>query len=145
MGCNRGIHLEYSDPELVENELRHNSDAISLISSSPVIAQSTFSRNGRAILIHGHSYPLIGGSLEAANNILGNTYTIYNRGLQIEGTEFTDRREVAIATHNYWGSDCPNERRFQGDVIYTPWTNAEHDTLLEKCPQEVQPEDNKTR
>jgi parallel beta-helix repeat protein len=144
-GCNRGIHLDYSDPELLENEFRNNSDAISMISSSPVIAQSTFERNGRAILIHGHSYPVIGGSLEAANNILGNTYTVYNRGLQIEGTEFTDRPEVAIATHNYWGGDCPKESRFRGDVIYAPWTNAEHDTLLEKCPPEVQPEEGKTR
>jgi hypothetical protein len=139
-GCNRGVHIEYADPEFVGNELTRNGDGISMISSAPVIARCKFEHNGRAILILGHSYPTIGGSLDMANDILTNGYPIYNQGLRIDGTQFTDRKEVAIATHNYWGSDCPEERRFRGDVMIKPWTDAEHRALIEECPEPPVPE-----
>jgi hypothetical protein len=135
-GCNRAIQLDYCDPEILECEFRGNGDAVSITSGGPVIARCTFEHNGRAILILGHSYPVIGGSLDTANDILTNSYTIYNAGLQVDGTQFTDRREIAVATHNYWGSECPNVKRFRGEVIYTPWTNAAHDTLLRVCPEQ---------
>ena len=139
-GCNRGIHMDYSDPECVENELRRNGDAMSMISSAPVIARCTFEHNGKALLILGHSYPTIGGSLEAANDILMNGFTVYNHGLRIDGTQYTDQTEVAIATHNYWGSDCPTDKRMRGDVIFRPWTNAAHDSLFDRCPEPAVPE-----
>jgi hypothetical protein len=134
-GCNRGIYMDYSDPEVVETTIFKNADGISMISSAPVIARCRLERNGRAILIQGHSYPTIGGMLSTANDIVNNSFNLYNAGLRIDGTQYTDQREVAVATHNYWGSDCPNERRMRGDVIYKPWTNAEHDTTLEVCPE----------
>lgn len=129
--------MDHSDPEIVENEFYKNGDALSIVSSSPVIARCTFDRNSRAILILGHSYPTIGGSLNTANNILKNGYTIYNAGLKIEGTEYTDKPEVAVATYNYWGSECPDEKRMRGEVVIKPWTNAAHDTLFEECPEQV--------
>ena len=137
-GCNRGIDMDRSDPEIVENEFFRNGDALSIVSSSPIIARCTFDRNSRAILILGHSYPTIGGSLNTANDILKNGYTIYNAGLRIEGTSYTDKPEVAVATYNYWGSDCPDEKRMRGEVVIRPWTNAAHDTLYEECPQQAQ-------
>jgi parallel beta-helix repeat protein len=139
-GCNRGIHMDYSNPECVDNEFRKNGDALSLISSAPIIASNTFEHNGKAILIQGHSYPLIGGSLEAANDILHNGIQIYNNGLRTEGTIYTDVREVAIATHNYWGTDCPTEKRIRGEVVFRPWVNAAHDSVTERCPEVAVPE-----
>jgi hypothetical protein len=144
-GCNRGLHLDNSDPEVIENELRHNSDAISLISSAPLIARCTLDHNGRAFLILGHSYPTIGGSLSTANDILTNGYSIYNAGLRIEGTQLTDQREVAVATHNYWGSECPDEGSFRGEVVYRPWTDAGHDSLFERCPEKETAEEGESR
>jgi hypothetical protein len=134
-GCNRGAQLDYSDPEFVENLFLKNGDAISMISSAPVIARCEFNHNSRAILILGHSYPTIGGSLSTANDILKNGYTIYNVGLRIEATSYTNEPEVAIASYNYWGGECPANTRYRGDVVFSPWTNAEHDTLIEKCPE----------
>ncbi len=135
-GCNRGIDLKNSDAEIIENVFYKNGDALSIASSSPIVARCTFEGNTRAILILGHSYPTIGGSLKASNNILKNGFTIYNNGLKIEGPLYTDKPEVAVATHNYWGSDCPDFSRLRGEVVVKPWTNATHDTLFEKCPGE---------
>jgi parallel beta-helix repeat protein len=134
-GCNRGIYMDYSDPEVIENELTGNGDAIYMVSCAPVIARCKFEHNSRAILIHGHSYPTIGGSLTTANDILKNGFTVYNVGLRIEGSNYTDQNEIAVATHNYWGSDCPQETRLRGEVAITPWTDADHDTLYEDCPE----------
>ncbi len=135
-GCNRAIHLDESNAEIIENEIVRNPDGISLISSSPVIARNLIKSNGRGILILGHSYPVIGGSLQTANEIVSNSFDIYNDGLRIEGGLFTDQREVCVATHNYWGSDCPKPR-FRNDVVYIPWTNAARDTLFNECPEEA--------
>lgn len=137
-GCNRGLNIDSSNPELLENELTKNGDAVWIVSSSPLIARCTFEHNGRAILIQGHSYPMIGGSINAANNLLKNGFTLYNAGLRIDGTKFTDQREVAVATHNYWGSDCPDETRMRGEIVFKPWTDAAHDTLLETCPDTLE-------
>ena len=134
-GCNRGLHMEYSDPELIENNLTGNGDAISMIGSSPVIARNTFDHNGRAILIFGHSYPTIGGSLTTANDFLTNGFLVYNRGLRIDGTMYTDQDEVAVATYNYWGEDCPEGRRNRGEVAFKPWTNAAHDSVIYECEE----------
>jgi parallel beta-helix repeat protein len=133
--CKRGVHLEYSDPEMIENVFTDNGDAVSVVGAAPVIARCRFEHNSRAILILGHSYPTIGGSLTAANDILTNGFTIYNAGLRIDGTMYTDEREVAVATHNYWGSDCPDDSRCRGEVVFSPWTNAAHDTLIYECPE----------
>ena len=135
-GCNRALHLDESNAEILENEILRNPNGISLISSSPVIARNTIKSCGRGILVLGHSYPIIGGSLSTANDIISNSYDIYNEGLQIDGALFTDRREVCVATHNYWGSDCPKPR-LQNDVVITPWANAAHDTLFTECPEEA--------
>jgi len=134
-GCNRAMFIDESNPEIVENEIIRNPNGIYLVSSSPVIARNTIELNGRGILIMGHSYPVIGGSLSTANDITGNSYDVYNEGLRIEEGLYTDRFEVAVATHNYWGSNCPKQR-FHGDVVFKPWTNAAHDTLFHRCPEE---------
>jgi parallel beta-helix repeat protein len=134
-GCNRGIQLDYSDPEFLENVFLKNGDAVSMVSSAPVIARCEFTHNSRAVLILGHSYPTIGGSLATANDIMKNGYTIYNGGLRIEGTSYTNEPEVAIASYNYWGGECPEETRYRGDVVFRPWTDAKHDSLFEKCPE----------
>jgi hypothetical protein len=48
---------------------------------------------------------------------------------------YTNEREVAVATHNYWGSDCPDGKQNRGEVAFTPWTNAEHDSVIYDCPE----------
>ncbi len=133
-GCNRALYVDSSNPEVLENEFVRNGDALLVVSSAPVVSRCRFEHNGRAIYILGHSYPVIGGTLKTANDLLVNGYTIYNEGYRIDGTSFTDQREVAVVTHNYWGSNCPDEKRIRGDVAYSPWTNASHDTLFEVCP-----------
>jgi hypothetical protein len=137
-GCNRAINIDSSNPEIFENQFAKNGDALSVISAAPVISRCKFEHNSRAILILGHSYPTIGGSLKMANDLLKNGFTIYNAGYRIDGTQMTDQREVAVATHNYWGSDCPDEGRMRGEVVYRPWADAEHDTLFEACPDTLE-------
>ena len=144
-GCNRGVYMDYSDPEMVGNVLRNNGDGISMISSAPIIARCTLEHNGRALLIHGHSYPTVGGSLEAANTFISNGYSVYNAGLRIEGTQYTDQREVAVVTYNYWGSLCPEDRKMRGEVVFRPWTDAEYTTTYEKCPEQEPAEEKRSR
>jgi hypothetical protein len=134
-GCIRGAHIDNSDPEFVENIFSKNGDAISMVSSAPVIARCTFFHNSKALLIMGHSYPAIGGSLTTANDFIRNGFTVYNSGLRIDGTRYTDEPEVAIASYNYWNGECPDRMLYRGDVVFSPWTNADHDTLFEKCPE----------
>jgi len=144
-GCNRGVYMDYSDPEIVGNVLRNNGDGISMVSSAPVIARCVLEHNGRALLIHGHSYPTIGGSLSAANSFISNGYSVYNMGLRIEGTQYTDQREVAVAAYNYWGSLCPEEAKMRGDVVFRPWTDAEFTTTYEKCLEQQPAEEERSR
>lgn len=133
-GCNRGIAVTQANPELVENTITRNGEGIYLFSSSPVIARCSIVKNSRAIFLAGYSYPTVGGSLSAANDIFDNGYALYNEGRRIEGSLYTDQREVAVATYNYWGSLCPDKGKFRGDVVYTPWANAEHDSVYRECP-----------
>jgi hypothetical protein len=144
-GCNRGIQMDYSDPEIVNNVLRNNGDALSIISSAPVISRCRLENNGRALLILGHSYPTIGGSLSTANSFISNGYSVYNRGLRIEGTQYTDQREVAVAAYNYWGSLCPDDRKMRGAVVFKPWTDAGYENTYEQCPEEPPPEEERSR
>lgn len=136
-GCNRGIAIASANPEVVENIISKNAEGLYMLSASPIVARCVVKSNGRAVFIAGYSYPTIGGSLSAANDFISNGYTVYNEGRRIEGSLYTDQREVAIATHNYWGSLCPDKGKFRGDVVYSPWANAEHDSLIEECPPPV--------
>lgn len=134
-GCNRGIAVDEGNPEIVEDVLFQNIDALYLFTSSAVISKCRIEKNSRGIFIGGYSYPTIGGSLAAANDIIGNGFPIYNEGRRIEGTLYTDTREVAIATHNYWGSLCPEKRKFRGEVLFSPWLDAAHDSTFTACPE----------
>lgn len=133
-GCNRGIAIDSGNPELVENTILKNAEGLYLLSASPVVARCTIKSNGRAVFLAGYSYPTIGGSLSTANDIMDNGFSLYNEGRRIEGSLYTDQREVAVATHNYWGSLCPDKGKFRGEVVYSPWVNAEHDSVLKECP-----------
>lgn len=133
-GCNRAIAIESANPELVENTVFKNAEGLYMVSSSPIVARCVIKSNGRAVFIAGYSYPTIGGSLSTANDFMSNGFTIYNEGRRIEGSLYTDQREVAVATHNYWGSLCPDKGKFRGDVVYSPWVNAEHDSVIKECP-----------
>jgi len=133
-GCNRGIVVNSCNPEIVETRVTKNGEGIYLYSGSPIIARCKIVNNGKAIFIQGYSYPVIGGSLSASNDIADNGYAIYNDGRKISGSLYTDEREVAVATHNYWGSLCPEKSKFSGAVVYTPWANAAHDSTYEECP-----------
>jgi len=134
-GCNRGIAVDTGNPEIIDNVLLKNGDALYLYSSSAIVASCKIEKNSRGIFLSGYSYPTIGGSLSAANDILDNGFPIYNEGRRIEGTAYTDTREVAIATHNYWGSLCPDKKKFRGEVLISPWVNAGHDSTLKACPE----------
>ncbi len=138
--CNRGIAADQASPEIVENKIFKNGEGIYLMTSSPVIARCSITSNGKGIFLAGYSYPSIGGTLSTANDIEKNSYDIYNDGRHIDGSLFTDQREVAIASVNYWGSLCPSRDRFRGEVVYTPWVNAKHDSIYHDCPK-VAPQD----
>jgi parallel beta-helix repeat protein len=133
-GCNRGISVESGNPEIIENTLVRNGEAIYLFSSSAIVARCKFTSNSKGVYLAGYSYPTIGGSLTAANDFVGSGYGIYNDGRRIEGSLYTDEREVAVATYNYWGSLCPEKRKFLGDVVFSPWVSAAHDSTYTQCP-----------
>jgi len=134
-GCTRGISATNASPELIENTLIKNVYGIYLMSASPVIARCKIITNSKGISLAGYSYPTIGGRLSTANDIERNGYDLYNDGRRIEGTLYSDQREVAVASINYWGSLCPSKDRFAGDVVYTPWVNAAHDSTYHECPK----------
>jgi len=134
-GCNRGIAANNASPELIENTITKNGEGLYLVSSSPIIARCKIFNNSKGIFLAGYCYPTIGGTLTAANDIERNGYNLYNDGRRIDGTLYTDEREVAIASHNYWGSLCPARERFRGEVVFTPWVNAAHDSAYHECPK----------
>ncbi|HVP57225.1 MAG TPA: NosD domain-containing protein [bacterium] len=134
-GCNRGIAAGNSSPELIENTLIHNINGMYLMSASPVISRCKIANNSKGIYVAGYSYPTIGGKLTTANDIEQNGYNIYNDGRRVDNNLYTDQREVSIASVNYWGSLCPSKDRFGGEVIFTPWANATHDSTYNECPK----------
>jgi hypothetical protein len=36
--------------------------------------------------------------------------------------------------YNWWGSDCPDPKKFVGSVDYVPWLNASLDAVVSQCP-----------
>jgi parallel beta-helix repeat protein len=123
-GCNRGITASNASPELIENTIVRNIDGIYLMSSSAIIARCKVITNTRGIYLAGYSYPTIGGRLGTANDIEQNGFNIYNEGRRIDSNLYTDQREVAVASLNYWGK-----------VVFTPWVNAAHDSTYHECPR----------
>jgi parallel beta-helix repeat protein len=138
-GCNRGIVAASCNPELVENTVMKNGEGIYLYSSSAILARCKIQSNGKGIFMQGYCYPTIGGMLSTANDIIDNGYPLYNDGRRISGSLYTDEREVAVATHNYWGSLCPDKSKFRGIVVYYPWANAMHDSAYMDCPPDSAP------
>jgi parallel beta-helix repeat protein len=133
-GCNRGIVVNACNPEIVDCRVTKNGEGIYIYSASPIIARCKIVTNGKALFIQGYSYPTIGGTVSTSNDIVGNGYALYNDGRRLSGSLYTDEREVAVATHNYWGSLCPQKDKFTGTVLYSPWVNATHDTTYQECP-----------
>jgi hypothetical protein len=134
-GCNRAISMNKANPEIIENTITKNGEGLSIFSSSPIVSRCGISFNGKGITIAGYSYPTIGGSLQTANDIMNNGFNLYNEGRRIENNLYSDEYEVAVASMNYWGNLCPLKERFRGDVVYTPWVNAEHDSSFNECPK----------
>ena len=127
--CNRAIHLDESNAQRSSTESRsRNRNGISLVSSDPVIARNVIESCGRGIFVLGHSLST-SEVLCRLRMTFWHPTDIYNEGLQIEGILFTDKREVCVATHNYWGSECPKPR-FQNDVVSGPGPTP----LTTRCP-----------
>ena len=133
-GCNRAIAANNASPEIIENTIVKNAEGLYLVTSSPIIARCSIRNNSKGIFLAGYCYPSIGGTLATANDIEANGYNLYNEGRHIDGTLYTDEREVAVASVNYWGSLCPSRDRFRGEVVFTPWVNAAHDSIYHECP-----------
>ena len=114
-----GIYAENAVFEISNNIIELNGVGISLYNSSPRIFSNIIRNNDLlCIEIYDNSNPLIGGNLNNANDIYGNTaFAILN-----------ETTNTIQATHNYWGT--VNETEIQsmlsGNVNYKPWTNAGH-------------------
>ena len=120
-----GISCRSADIEISDNIIEKNFVGIFCRDASPTIIKNNITGNGTGIQCTGASNPVIGGSLENANDIYGNdNFTILN------GTSNTLQ-----ATHNYWGTT----RIFSGPVDYIPWTDAKHTTELTppKAPSDL--------
>ena len=83
------------------------------------------------------SSPLIGGSLENANDIYNNTPT----NLHV----FSSGDPTTEATYNYWGTDIPEQldQQILGDVNFIPITDMTHTQVIYGAPQSVKSDANK--
>ena len=81
-----------------------------------------------------HSEPTIGGSLATANRFSKNSAHIKAAAYQKRGSIRTLVDKTVEVPFNYWGTDCPQKRRFRGLVMFTPWVNGEATKSLSKCP-----------
>jgi len=121
-----------SSPIICDNTIERNATGINCESKSsrPIISGNTIGENKIGIACRPESNPIIGGTLEHANNFIGNTeYAIRNYST-----------DSINATYNYWGTvveteiqaviydyyDDPN----LGIVDYDPWTNETHDRIF---------------
>ena len=63
---------------------------------------------------------------EYANDIWGNgEYDVYHWEKTGLG--------LMTATHNYWGTLCPDSSRFCGRIDWTPWVDSTHTVLCSDC------------
>jgi hypothetical protein len=125
---NIGIVMEASSAELIECVVDSNGfGAISSIEGEPRILRCTFRDNPKNhIGIEGDANPLIGGSIENANQFLGETE------LAIQSSSTAS----VIATHNYWDKPCIPKSLFQatlGGVKRKPWMSANLKRAFSDC------------
>ncbi len=102
----------------------NNTALICSDSSQPTLIGNTFSGSS-TIHLHclGSPGPIIGGSLEDANDFLDAAYFgILNTG-----------GATVQAMYNYWGSDCPDTTWLYGSVNYSPWTDSTHVEVYTEC------------
>jgi len=131
----QGIACDRSSPMIIGNRITDNGKGIALKDANPRIENNVIDLNQMGILIEDYAVPVIGGSFETANDIFDNfAYDIQNLSLvKSEGIR-TLMPALVTAEYNYWGSDCPLERKFAGAVDYKPWVDKEHKKTLRSCP-----------
>lgn len=120
-----------ANPEITHNVIVNNGHGIQVVwNCFPVIWSNTFEGNDIGITCNDGASPIIGGSLEHANDFLGDNFF---------AVEIQDSTNIN-ANYNYWGTvveveiqaviydyyDDPN----LGIVDYDPWTNETHDQIL---------------
>lgn len=125
-GEGMGIYIYYNtDPDLLieGNTFSDLNHGIYQQYSTSIIRNNTISGCGIwGIESRYHeSGSLIGGSIEHANNIYGNS----GHNLYVVGPS------ALPATHNYWGTVIEREilETIEGSVDYSPWTDAGHEQL----------------
>ncbi len=97
-------------------------------STRPLLASNSFAASSIAhVVSFGDPGPTLGGSLARANDFSSpSLYAVWHTG-----TTTLD------AGYNYWGSQCPEAAWFNGDVDYTPWTDADHVEQFTDCWADV--------
>jgi parallel beta-helix repeat protein len=114
---NVGMVLEACWGVITNCQIRNNEYGIVVsIEGTPEIYNCKFENNASYHMgIEGDSDPVVGGSLEQANEFLGEAAYIVT----------TSSAQRVVFTHNYWGQPCVPEEAFQntgtGRLIRKPW------------------------
>lgn len=120
-----GIAMLWSSPEVTGNELVANKYSIWCSQkSAPAVKRNIVRRSQSYDLgCEKDGSPVVGGSLADANFFYGDgTFLVNNM------TEYPIE-----ARYNFWGTDCPDAHRFNGQVRFAPWTERTHQKQLDRC------------
>jgi hypothetical protein len=133
--CDHGIWMFESKGTVSGCTFRSCVKGLSLTSSSPRVIRSSFHDNSIGIWVKDHSLPSIGGSLVTANRFRHNPAAhIRNESYVKRDALRTWNEQTLHVPYNSWGTDCPSDEQFIGDVVYRPWIDASGENVLDECP-----------
>ncbi|MGQ0720426.1 MAG: right-handed parallel beta-helix repeat-containing protein [Candidatus Eiseniibacteriota bacterium] len=102
---------------------------VAAIDGAPAVRGCTFQDNSAYHLgAEGDAAPLVGGSLEGATRFLGTPGTAAIRSSSSAAVD---------ATHNDWGTACPDAAWFRrdgaGELLTSPWTYGDPPAVVATC------------
>jgi hypothetical protein len=133
--CDNGLWFFESKGVVSSCEIVRCGRGIHLMSSSPRILRSEIAHNAIGLEVKDHSLPSVGGSLATANRFH------HNRMAHVSNESYVKRDAMRTweplilpVPVNYWGTECPSEEDFRGDVVFRPWVGESGSAVLEECP-----------
>ncbi|MBD3367515.1 MAG: T9SS type A sorting domain-containing protein [Candidatus Eisenbacteria bacterium] len=112
-------------PDVVRTTFAENTYGIETQdTASPRLISNTFYGQSAANIMNSGSVgPIVGGSLESANDFLDSAYFhVFNTGTAMISAEL-----------NWWSDDCPDSTWFSGGVDWSPWTDETHTLSMTEC------------
>jgi hypothetical protein len=123
--CANGVYLFESGGLVSDCEIVECTQGITLVSAGPRIRRTTLRDNVTGVVVSEFSTPVLGGSPERANRVVGSRGAAVRNAARARQTGLRGAQATALdLSYNFWGTDCPDSLLFLGPVTFAPWMDS---------------------